>query len=95
MFFIEEPEDDYMHTAEDYNMSEKPPFSAKTTPTMENQLNQLLNDFQVVDEHENIITITATDSSPNNTELAYMQKFKQKVSSSNILITDHFICAHI
>lgn len=88
----DEPEDDYMHTAEDYNMSEKPPFSAKTTPTMENQLNQLLNDFQVVDEHENIITITATDSSPNNTELAYMQKFKQKNGPMCNRRTKKFMC---
>ncbi|XP_011199395.2 uncharacterized protein LOC105223377 [Bactrocera dorsalis] len=73
----EEPVDDYLHIAEDCNMSENLPYSANVTPTDEDQLNLLTNDFQVVDEHENIITITATDLSPNNTELAYMPKLKQ------------------
>lgn len=78
--FVEEPIDDYLYIAEEFNMSENLTYSDNVTPTQEDQLNQLTNDFHVVDEHENIITITATDLSTNNTELAYMQKFKQNVS---------------
>lgn len=71
----EEPEDDYLYIAEDYNMSEDLPYSTNDThDDEEDQLNALSDDFQVVDEHENIITITANDLSPNSTELAFKQK---------------------
>ncbi|XP_014092633.2 uncharacterized protein [Bactrocera oleae] len=88
----EEPIDDYLYIAEEFNMSENLTYSDNVTLTQEDQLNQLTNDFHVVDEHENIITITATDLSTNNTELAYMQKFKQNNGPTCNRRTKKFMC---
>ncbi|XP_017474049.1 PREDICTED: zinc finger and BTB domain-containing protein 38 [Rhagoletis zephyria] len=76
-----EPEDDFAYApADSFNICEQ--LSETTKP--QEPSNYIGADFQVVQEHENMITVSASDSIEQNHELAFLQKLQANYQADYI-----------
>lgn len=83
-FYPAEPEDNFDYPTEIFNSSENLPKYTNDASAEQKQLHNLSCHFQVLDEHENIITVTAADLPPDDGELAFIEKLKTNVCNYEI-----------
>uniref|UniRef100_W8B552 GDNF-inducible zinc finger protein 1 n=2 Tax=Ceratitis capitata TaxID=7213 RepID=W8B552_CERCA len=79
-----EPEDNFDYPTEIFNSSENLPKYTNDASAEQKQLHNLSCHFQVLDEHENIITVTAADLPPDDGELAFIEKLKTNLKPTEV-----------